>query len=172
MVRKTDRSALDNSVDKIIPPRFIKKGRQEVATYLEQQVPEYRDNPLIESLPPIWTRDEVEERLAYFPPYSEDQRNLPNQVRLHLIENSREFFIPQGIHLEIEIRISCMIRRGYQQRNPMAFRYWPDLSRRLDSFQASDTTAFPQSKARGFATVGRSGMGKTTSIENILMQYQ
>ena len=68
MVRKTDRSALDNSVDKIIPPRFIKKGRQEVATYLEQQVPEYRDNPLIESLPPIWTRDEVEERLAYFPP--------------------------------------------------------------------------------------------------------
>src|SRR5258708_630639 len=92
-------------------PRFVKNGRQVMATYLEQEVPDYQGNPLIESLPPIWTPDEVVRRLAHFPPYLDDQRHLPDQIRKHLIESSREFFIPQGIHLGIEERVSCMIRR-------------------------------------------------------------
>lgn len=172
MFKKPTRSESSNNVERqFIPPRFIKKGRQEVATYHEQEVPEYRDNPLIEALPAIWTRDEVVERLLHLPPYSEDQRTLPDHIRLHLIENSREFFIPQGIHLEIEIRISCMIRRGYQHRNPMTFGYWPDLARRLDAFKSDDLRSLLQSKARGFATVGYGGIGKTKAIENILMQY-
>src|SRR5262245_53471866 len=90
----------------VSPPLHLPLGRQEVATYSEQQVPEYRGNPLIEALPPIWTRDEVTEKLARFPDYSEEQRKMDNHLRLHEIENVREFFIPQGIHFEIEIRIS------------------------------------------------------------------
>jgi hypothetical protein len=153
------------------PPRFVLTGRQEVATYTDPVIADYRGNPLIEALPPIWTRDEVEQRLEHYPAYSKGERNLPNQIRNHLTENSREFFVPQGIHFEIETRISCMIRRGYLQRNPMDFGYWPDLGRRLDSFQASQSKAFLQSKARGYATVGHSGMGKTTATEKIVLQY-
>ena len=153
------------------PPRFVLTGRQEVATYTDAVIADYRGNPLIEALPPIWTRDEVEQRLEHYPAYSEGERSLPNEIRNHLTENSREFFVPQGIHFEIEVRISCMIRRGYLQRNPMDFGYWPDLGRRLDSFQASQSNAFLQSKARGYATVGHSGMGKTTATEKIVLQY-
>jgi AAA domain len=154
------------------PPLLIVRGHQEPAAYDEQLVPEYQGNPLIEALPPIWTRAEVTRLLAQFPPYSPKQRRLPAHLRLHLIENAREFFIPQGIHLEIEMRISCMLRRGLQQRNPMEWAYWSKLNDRIASLHAKPNgKVFLPSKARGFAIVGISGMGKTTAVANVLSLY-
>jgi hypothetical protein len=143
-----------------------------MAVYNEQLIPEYQGNPLIEALPPIWTRTEVTRLLAQFPPYSAEQRRLPAHLRLHLIENAREFFIPQGIHLEIEMRISCMLRRGLQQRNPMEWFYWSKLDERIASIQARPNgKIFSPPNARGFAIVGISGMGKTTAVANVLSLY-
>lgn len=154
------------------PPLLLPRGRQEAAVLREQEIPEYRGNPLIEALPPIWTRAEVTEKLAHFPPYSEEQRRAPNHLRLHLIENVREFFIPQGIHLEIEIRVSCMLRRGYRQRNPLAPGHWPAINDRIDALRLKPPgKALPPAKARGFAVVGPSGVGKSTTLENILLLY-
>jgi AAA domain-containing protein len=154
------------------PPLLIVRGQQEPASYKKQLVPEYKGNPLIEALPPIWTRAEVTRLLAQFPPYNSEQRRLPAHLRLHLIENAREFFIPQGIHLEIEMRISCMLRRGLQQRNPVEWSYWSELNDRVSSLQAKPSgKVFLPLKARGFAIVGISGMGKTTAVANILSLY-
>ena len=153
-------------------PLLLPRGRQEVAVLREQEIPEYRGNPLIEALPPIWTRAEVTEKLAHFPPYSEEQRRGPDHLRLHLIENVREFFIPQGIHLEIEIRVSCMLRRGYRQRNPLAPGHWAAINNRIDALRLQQTgKALLPVKARGFAVVGPSGVGKSTTLENILLLY-
>jgi hypothetical protein len=143
-----------------------------MAVYNEQLIPEYQGNPLIEALPPIWTRTEVTRLLAQFPPYSAEQRRLPAHLRLHLIENAREFFIPQGIHLEIEMRISCMLRRGLQQRNPAEWFYWSKLDERIASLQTRPNgKIFSPPNARGFAIVGISGMGKTTAVANVLSLY-
>lgn len=160
------------SVDFTTPPLTVIKGGEEYATYRVQDVPEYVGNPLIEALPPLWTRDEILERLSYYPSYSENQRKLPAQVRIHLIENAREFFVPQGIHLEIETKISCMLRRGLQQRNPVAKGHWVSLNDKINSLRNDcHPKLFLQSKARGFAIVGVGGMGKTTTVLNILSQY-
>ncbi len=135
-------------------------------------VPEYMDNPIIESLPPILTSDEVVENLAYSPPYSEEQRKLPAHIRLQLIENAREFFIPQGIHLEIETKISCMLRRGLMTRNPMSWGYWREFNSNIASLHQNHVVRrCMRSKARGFAIVGIGGMGKSTTVENILALY-
>lgn len=158
--------------DPTTPPLSIIKGSQEGATYREQEIPEYAGNPLIEALPSLWARDEILERLSYYPHYSEEQRELPSHVRLHLIENAREFFVPQGIHLEIETKISCMLRRGLQQRNPVSKGHWVSLNDKINSLRAEHSPKlFLQSKARGFAIVGIGGMGKTTTVLNILAQY-
>jgi AAA domain len=155
-----------------LPPLLFPRGRQETAVLHEQEVPEYRGNPLIEALPLIWTRAEVTEKLSHFPPYCEEQRQWPDHLRLHLIENAREFFIPQGIHLEIEIRVSCMLRRGYRQRNPLARGYWPEINDRIETLKLRQTEkVFLPAKARGFAVVGPSGVGKSTALENILSLY-
>ncbi|SRR6266498_1775152 len=155
-----------------IPPLLFPRGRQEVAVLSEQEVPEYRGNPLIEALPPIWTRAEATEKLAHFPPYCEEQRQWPDHLRLHLIESAREFFTPQGIHLEIEIRVSCMLRRGYGQRNPLARGHWPAINSQIETLRLKPPgKVFLPAKARGFAVVGPSGVGKSTTLENILSLY-
>src|SRR5258706_2808764 len=115
-MRKQDR--LDEGPGPKAPLSVI-RGEQVNATYLEQSVPEFQGNPLLEALPPFLTHAEVEERLSYFPAYDRNQRELSEEIRLHLLENSRELFIPQAIHYEIHLSISNMLRRGYIDRNPV-----------------------------------------------------
>ena len=43
---------------------------------------------------------------------------MPAYLRLHLIQNSLQFFAPLPIHFDLEQRFSRMIRLGYQARNP------------------------------------------------------
>jgi hypothetical protein len=156
----------------LTPPLLVLKGEQVEAAYREQEIPDYRGNPLIEALPPIWTREEVVDQLMQFPLYSKVQRNLPDHIRLQLIENVREFFIPQGRHLEIETKISCMLRRGLMQRNPVDWRHWRDFDSRVEALRARPARrGFFRFKPRGFAIVGIGGMGKSTTVENILLMY-
>src|SRR4030095_3827319 len=153
-------------------PLLFPYGAQEAAIYRKQKVPEYQGNPLIEALPQIWTRAKVEEMLAFFPPYSEVDRKSDDELRVHLIERAREFFIPQGIHLEVEIRVSCMLRRGYMQRNPLARGFGPEINSQIETLRIQQARkVFLPSKARGFAVVGISGVGKSTTLERILQFY-
>jgi AAA domain len=154
------------------PPFVVIKGRQERAVYRQQHIPEYQGNPLIEALPGIWNREEVEELLTYFPHFSRAMRGWPAHERLHLLDNAREFFLPRAIHLDLEVRISCMLRRGLVGRNPLAWGYWKNFNRQIESIQPNCLRQnFLQCKARGFAIVGIGGVGKTSAILNILSLY-
>ena len=50
------------------PGFLVGKGRIVEADYRPVEISTYRGNPLIEALPAIWTEDDVEERLKYYPP--------------------------------------------------------------------------------------------------------
>lgn len=152
-----------------IPSLFVGKGRVEQATYLDPVIPSYRDNPLIEALPPILTQDETAEHLAFYPDYDEEHRNMPAYLRLHLIQNSLQFFAPLPIHFDLEQRFSRMIRLGYQARNPAITGFWGDVQARVQSLRTVRQS--PRSTATGFTIVGISGVGKTTSVEAILSLY-
>jgi hypothetical protein len=156
----------------LTPPLSVVRGRQVKAEYAEQPIEEYQGNPLIEALPPLWSMSQVGTMLAYYPPYNESQRELPGEVRLHLLENAREFFIPQAIHYEIFLAISNMIRRGYIGRNPVAnfarAKQSADIQRLEREIQRR---VFLRSKARGLLIVGPGGMGKSTAVENILSLF-
>jgi len=58
----------------------------EEAVYREQVIREYSGNPFIEALPPIYAPEEVVEKLAVYPPYSEEERNLDAHYRIHLTQ--------------------------------------------------------------------------------------
>jgi hypothetical protein len=153
-------------------PLSVIRGEQVNATYSEQLIPEYQDNPLIESLPPLWSMEEVERMLSYFPPYDPAQTQLSTEARLHLLENTREFFLPQGIHYEIHLSISNMLRRGYIDRNPVRLGTWAgQLSKVKQLENILQRRAFLGSKARGLCIVGVGGVGKSTAVENILTRY-
>jgi hypothetical protein len=148
------------------------RGRQTIAMYLQQEVPEFEGNPLLEALPPLLTKDEVVNGLTYFPPYSDNDRQRSIPARLHMLENAREFFVPHGKHLEVHYAISNMLRRGYIRRNPVLRGYWIEQQESIKRFaETVMNPTFHNSKARGFAMVGVGGTGKSTTVEKILQMY-
>ena len=162
----------NSSYQQQLPPLSVVRGEQVNATYIEQLIQEYQDNPLIEAVPRIWTKEEVQDMLSYFPYYDAGQRELSDELRLHLLENAREFFVPQGIHYDIHLSISNMIRRGYIDRNPVSRGVWASQSTKVGQLgNRLQRRTFLRSKARGLCIVGVGGLGKSTAVENILSLY-
>jgi hypothetical protein len=151
------------------PPAEIIRGAQIVAEYLAQEVPQFRDNPLSEALPPTLTPREITEYLLQLPPYSDKDREMSQVARLQMTETAREFFVPNGKHLTVYYAITNMIRRGYVRRNPVLWGYWKQVHENIESFlKAIKKKPFPNSRARGLALVGSGGTGKSTTVEKIL----
>ena len=73
------------------------------ADYLEQVLPEYRDNPLIEALPDIMSDDDTIAALTATPTYSEDERKLDSRYRIHCLSRLlHDYYQPLPQHLDIE----------------------------------------------------------------------
>lgn len=151
------------------PPAEIICGAQITAEYLGQEVPDFRNNPLIEGLPPTLTPREVTEYLLQLPPYSDKDREMSQVARLQMTETAREFFVPNGKHLTVYYAITNMVRRGYVRRNPVLWEYWKRAHNNITSFlKAIKEMPFPSSRARGLAIIGTGGTGKSTTVEKIL----
>jgi len=88
------------------------------ATYREQEIPNYRGNPLIEALPPIWSNQEVINLLQHYSDHQEEHRTWAVELRVHLIRSMLKFIEPLPRHIDLEHRISCTLRTGCEARNP------------------------------------------------------
>ncbi|PEI51998.1 ATP-binding protein [Bacillus pseudomycoides] len=131
------------------------------AVYVEQEVVDFRGNPLIEALPPILSPEEAYEKMSYYPAFDEIEASLPTHVRYHAIPRINRFFQPVMQHLDLEQRFSRLLRHGYVSRNPRL----PDYNRALNGTQDIRSTA------SSMTLMGFSGIGKTTAIERILSLY-
>ncbi|MDH7565929.1 MAG: ATP-binding protein [Clostridiales bacterium] len=152
---------------------FIPNGGEAVeAEYKEQMLEEYKGNPFIEALPPIYSKDEVVDKLVVYPNYNSKERMLDSHLRVHMVQRLFQCFQPLQVHLDLESRISRVIRQGYLARNPFrpeyaanlqdGYRMIQNLNLDLSSNQRFRTTA------AGFTIIGVSGMGKTTAVNRIL----
>jgi hypothetical protein len=152
-------------------------GRQIDAEYIQQDIAGYKNNPFIEALPPIFDDKQVITRIAKYPEYDEEQRKLPKQTRMHLVQQISDYVEPLPSHLLVEQRLSRLIRHGYKARNPLA----PESLRQFhigfkNILEAGvDKNGYNiagiRSTASGFAILGVSGQGKTTAIESSLLLY-
>lgn len=145
------------------------------AEYTNQELKEYQNNPLIESLPPIWSFEQVEELLHSYPECEEYERKLDAHNRYHCVQRIYSYFQPWNTHFDIEQRISRAIRQGYLSRNPLATNYAADLQNIYKMIKEGDYSftnhELSVPSASGFAIIGFSGMGKTTAVERILSRY-
>lgn len=145
------------------------------ANYLEQIVPDYKGNPLIEALPPIWSAVRAMRRLTAEPDFHEKERELDAEYRIHCIRRLFRYFQPLDTHIDIEQRISTAIRQGYVPRNPLDSLHARRLVLGYESIQKGDVghiERYPmKSTAAGFTIIGMSGVGKTTVVERILSLY-
>jgi len=142
--------------------------------YKEQIVSDYRGNPLIEALPPIWSGTEVVDMLSRNDGHHDGERQLDSQYRLHCVRRLFRYFQPLEQHIDIEQRFSGCIRQGYLHRNPLAREYAAALAQGHRTIASQGTyenlEAF-RPTAAGFTIIGISGVGKTSAVSNVLALY-
>ena len=151
-------------------------GQFPVAVYGDPGLPEYRDNPLISALPPIMDIKQVGERLRRRPAFHDDERNLKPAIRVHAIARVlTDFFQPLSVHLELESKISLLIRGGYKGRNPANGDYYSHLQNGYERLVKGDFQVElfdgAVSTAHSLSLIGCSGCGKSTALNSILRTY-
>jgi len=142
-----------------------------MAQYREAEIREYEGQPLINALPPINSPQATARMLARFPIVDEAEKALPAHIRRHaMMRILDQFLYPTSSHLQLEQKISGMIRRGYLSRNIAA----PDYHRNLDDVARTDFNAIARNagnEALVSSVIGCSGTGKSTAVEAILKTY-
>jgi len=153
----------------------IARGALVEADYQDPLLDDYRGNPLIEALPPIWDEGTVTRKLASRPLFKSSERELPTHLRMHCVQRiSRDFFQPLARHLELEQCLSRLIREGYIGRQPTSPNY--AFRARKDAYELlvrGMTEGYPVNTptSSGFALVGISGIGKSSTLLRILQMY-
>lgn len=140
------------------------------AIYIKQHIYEYQGNPLIEALPDIKSKEEVINSISLYPLFDEEERNLKAHLKLHVIQRIFKYFQPLPMHLDLESRISRMIRQGYINRNPLSVDYKIALNdgyRDIKNGYIANNELYTTT-ALSFSLIGVSGMGKTTALNRIL----
>lgn len=150
-------------------------GIGKMAKYISQILPEYKDNPVIEALPPIMPQNEVADYLESYPSYSEKERELPPHIRMHAVMRIFKYFQPWGRHFDLEQRFSIAIRQGYKYRNPnnplYIARFQKDYHELKSGQMFYNYADQLDNQAFGFTIMGFSGIGKTKAIERVLSMY-
>jgi energy-coupling factor transporter ATP-binding protein EcfA2 len=149
----------------------VNSSRFTQAHYHEQVVKEYQNNPLIESLPKILSREEVIERISYYPHFDESERQLDSQYRIHIIQRLFSLFQCLPLHIDLESRLSRLLRQGYVGRNPFSPTYASSLIQGHENIQNQvEQGWFNHSIPRGLTIIGPSGTGKSTAIAKLFDQ--
>lgn len=140
----------------------------QVANYSEQVISQYSHNPLIEALPPIMSKDQVIQNIASYPYFNPEERMLDSHYRFHMIQQLYSYFQPLPIHIDLESRISRLIRQGYINRNPLTPHYSSSLVQGYEDIQKGKMSTAVHMSPSGLTIIGVSGMGKSSAINRIL----
>lgn len=143
-------------------------------TYHPETIPAFKGNPCIECLPTRVKTSEVISKLAYRPEYdpkvredSPEDRGMMTQILLRL-------FQPCEKDIDIYNKIERCIRWGYADRNPLSPRFIRQQQHeyRADQ-QNAESIPYTQScpTTSGFAILGISGLGKSTTLHRVLGRY-
>jgi len=143
-----------------------------IANYQKAILPEYRGNPLIEALPPKPRDEELLDKLGYYPPHSNEERNLDAFERLDYLIRLEYLRQPLPVYVEVYRYIETAIKQGYSAKNPLSpttanYLHYPFAERP----SIEPKTGFFKPKGSGITVIGESGVGKTCMLEQILGCY-
>ena len=136
----------------------------------------YAGNPFIEALPPILDTPNIIKALRGKVNFDIADQSLPASQRIHLIPQLlNDFFHPIERHIELWTKFSILLRQGYVGRNISNGELNKHIQNGYERTIKGDVTAFryepARSTAQSMSIIGCSGIGKTTTINNILSVY-
>lgn len=146
------------------------------AVYKASEVTQYTGNPLIEALPPLLDRRQLKDGLSGQIVFRPTDVFLDGQTRIHVISQLLDgFFQPLSRHIELESKLSIMLRQGYVGRNMATGELNAHIQNGYERVMQGDLDVFRfehvESTAKSLAFIGCSGSGKTSSINRILATY-
>lgn len=146
------------------------------AAYHDTGIESYRGNPLIEALPPIMSVKSVSQMLMSQVECRPEELVASGPTRAHSISRLiDDFFQPLSTHVQLEEKLSIMIRGGYVGRNPRNGSRQKHLQNGYERLVTGDLNAFRfdevKSTAQSMSIIGCSGSGKTTTIGRVLSGY-
>lgn len=89
--------------------RIFMPGTSQQAVYHDSPIEEFRNNPLIEALPPLLSSEEASKYLMRLPPYSPLDREKSREERLLLTRRITQVRVPLPRMLDLEQRISSAV---------------------------------------------------------------
>ncbi len=148
---------------------------ESAVTYHPETIPAFKGIPTIECLPPRVSTTEIIRELANCrPEYHESDRTRSPEDRGMLVQNLLRLYQPCEKDIDIYNKVERCIRWGYADRNPFSPKF---IQQRQCEFEARNqnegfvqyTQSYPTTN--GFALLGISGLGKSTSLRHILGRY-
>ena len=146
------------------------------ATYRDTGVARYKGNPFIEALPPILDIKGIGDSLRSHIEPTEDEISASGSIRAHCIAGLlADFFQPIAAHVQLQEKLSVMIRSGYVGRNPSNGSLNKHLQNGYERLMSGDLNVFRfenvTSTAQSMSLIGCSGSGKTTTLTKFLSTY-
>lgn len=142
--------------------------------YHSETIDAFKDNPLIEALPARITTAEVIRRLTYRPPFSEKDRMASTEDRGMMVQTLLRIYQPCEKDIDIYTKIERCIRWGYADRNPLSAEFIRQQRYEYEAYlMGKDFIRYTQSypTTSGFALLGISGLGKSTTLHHVLGHY-
>lgn len=149
-------------------------GGKVKARYIEQVEPTYRDNILIEALPPIKTDEQIFDEFYNAPLYSEEEKEMPKEHRIQAIYRLMDYKLPLANNYEVQYDLDVIVRRGYVHKKVFSPEYIKKLKETASCL--TDDNKLKEIKnmvclrsnssnsSSGFSIFGMSGGGKSTTI--------
>ena len=146
------------------------------ASYSDPGIEKYRGNPLIEALPPIMSAEQIRKNLVGCIAFDPKDIFIDANKRAHIVAQILDdFFQPLSSHLQLETKLSIMIRQGYVGRNLTDGSLNTHMQNGYERLMSGDLEAFRfdhvTSTARSLSLIGCSGSGKSSTINRILATY-
>ncbi len=146
------------------------------AIYQDPGVESYRGNPFIEALPKIYSLKDIKQLLQGNVTCNPTDIFANDRQRPHEIASLLDdFFQPIGNHMQLEEKLSIMIRRGYVGRNLVDGSMNTHLQNGYERLMTGELSSYRfdtgKSTAKSISLIGVSGCGKSTTLGRLLSAY-
>jgi hypothetical protein len=142
----------------------------EALYYSGDLLPEYRGNPLISALGPIWDKKSIFRALEVPVAFAESERTRPEEYRLHAIGRLSRLVVAVPAHLEVVNTVQLIIRQHYVGQDILDNGALGIQDRYRETLEGKLSPAYPHQRSHAYCAgiFGLSGSGKTTTLESAL----
>lgn len=137
--------------------------------------PLHKNNPLIETLPKMYSKEEIFTAIARYPVYAESERENSAIERLDALNRLNYFVFPMPFHFDLALKFHRILRQSYVPRNPFAREFKKTLKHLFKNYEEIRSVTRQELhlplKANALVLLGTSGIGKTLALDMILQLY-